>query len=203
MKEANILLVEDDEDIRDMVAGYLENEGYRVAEADCGSAALEIVKREHPDLIVLDVLLPDMSGFDLCLEVRKLCVMPIVYMSCMDDSKEIIHGLELGGDDYVTKPFDPKVLITRVKACLRRYRGMGADRDDRAPKIVTVFDLETLTKKEAEILELISRGLSNDQIAQQLKISIGTVKWFNTQIFGKMNVKTRAQAIAKLHELRR
>ncbi|WP_052487731.1 response regulator transcription factor [Gordoniibacillus kamchatkensis] len=106
MNEAVILLVEDEEDIREMVAVYLQNEGYRVAEAECGLAALELVEREQPDLIVLDVLLPDMSGIEVCEEIRKRFDMPIVFMSCKDESGgHYFGGSRWGGDDYVTKPF--------------------------------------------------------------------------------------------------
>lgn len=204
MSETVILLVEDDEDIREMVAGYLENEGYRVVEADCGRQALAYAERDNPDLIVLDIVLPDMTGFEVCVTVRKRFDMPIVYMSCKDEAEDIVKGLTLGGDDYVTKPFDPQVLVTRVKAGLRRYRGMGGG--GRTEKMAFAIPaeqiLQALTKREEEIMELIARGLTNEEIARQLSVSVGTVKWFNTQIFSKLDVKSRAQAIAKMHELR-
>jgi DNA-binding NarL/FixJ family response regulator len=203
MNEFVILLVEDEEDIREMVAVYLQNEGYRVVEAECGGAALELVEREHPDLVVLDVLLPDMSGIEVCEEIRKRFEMPIVFMSCKDESGDIISGLQVGGDDYVTKPFDPQVLMMRVKASLRRSRGMGGQTGkEHALRVRTELEFGTLTKREADILAMLARGFSNEDIAKQLSLSVGTVKWFNSQIFGKLNVKNRSQAIAKLHEMR-
>lgn len=203
MNEAVILLVEDEEDIREMVAVYLQNDGYRVVEADCGVTALSLMEREHPDLIVLDVLLPDMSGFEVCGKIRKRFDMPIVFMSCKDESGDIISGLQVGGDDYVTKPFDPQVLMMRVKASLRRSRGMGGRTGmGQTLKVQTELEFGTLTKREADIMELLARGSSNEDIARQFSLSVGTVKWFNSQIFGKLNVKNRAQAIAKLHEMR-
>lgn len=202
MKQADILLVEDEADIRDMVAGYLENEGYRVVEADCGAAALKLAERERPDLIVLDVLLPDMSGLDVCAEVRKRYDMPIVFISCLDDSRDIISGLESGGDDYVAKPFDPQVLLMRVKAGLRRYRGAVTSGNRERPGTSDGHRLSALTKREADIAGQMVRGLTNEQIARELGLSVTTVKWFNTQIFGKLDVKNRAEAIAKLLNMR-
>ncbi len=207
MSEAVVLLVEDDEDIRELVAGYLENEGYRVHEADCGRKALELAERLRPDLIVLDILLPDMSGFEVCVNVRERYDMPIVFMSCKDEAEDIIKGLALGGDDYVTKPFDPQVLVMRVKAGLRRYRGSGTgngrgDKEEQSFRVPPEQLLQALTKREEEIMDLIVRGLANEEIARHLTVSVGTVKWFNTQIFSKLDVKSRAQAIAKINELK-
>ncbi|MBW5449417.1 response regulator [Cohnella sp. CFH 77786] len=203
MSETVVLLVEDDEDIRELVAGYLENEGYRVEEADSGRRALELTESLRPDLIVLDILLPDMSGFEVCVNVREKHNMPIVFMSCKDEAEDIISGLTLGGDDYVTKPFDPQVLVMRVKANLRRYRGTGGGRADIQPvRIPAEQLLQALTKREEEIMDLMALGLTNEEIAGRLSVSVGTVKWFNTQIFSKLDVKSRAQAIAKMHEIR-
>lgn len=215
MSETVVLLVEDDEDIRELVAGYLENEGYRVHEADDGRKGLEMAERLRPDLIVLDVLLPDMSGFEVCVSIREKFDMPIVFMSCKDEAEDIVKGLTLGGDDYVTKPFNPQVLVTRVKAGLRRYRVSGAgtgnesgtgtgsgERRKQSFRIPPEQVLQALTKREEEIMELMVRGLTNEEIGRELTVSVGTVKWFNTQIFSKLDVKNRAQAIAKINEMK-
>ncbi len=198
-----ILLVEDDEHIRSVVAGYLENERFRVIEADCGRAALQCMEQELPDLIILDIVLPDMSGFEVCEEIRKSSDMPIVILSGRDNADDIVLGFELGADDYITKPFDPQVLVMRVKTRLLRIKAAEADGVEAAAwgEASSRFT-RLLTNREAEIVTLIERGFTNEDIARQLSLSVGTVKWFNSQIFNKLNVKSRMQAVAKLREMR-
>ncbi len=197
-----ILLVEDDEHIRAIVAGYLENEHFRVIEVDCGREALQFMEQERPDLIILDIVLPDMSGFEVCEEIRKISDMPIVILSGRDDADDIVLGFELGVDDYITKPFDPQVLVMRVKTRLLRAKGSETGSVSAAPSEAFGRSTGLLTNREAEIVTLIERGFTNEDIAQQLSLSVGTVKWFNSQIFHKLNVKSRTQAVAKLREMR-
>jgi len=115
-----ILVVDDEKGIVDIVQAYLEREGYRVITADNGRAAIELAQREAPDLIVLDLMLPEVSGWDVCREVRKQTNIPVIMLTARDDTTDKIIGLELGADDYMTKPFDPKELVSRVRAVLRR-----------------------------------------------------------------------------------
>ncbi|MDO8568825.1 MAG: response regulator transcription factor [Dehalococcoidales bacterium] len=117
---AKILVVDDENRIVDIVKAYLEREGYEVSVAYDGKAALEAVKRQSPDLVILDLMLPQVSGWDVCRALRADTSIPIIMLTARDDVTDKIVGLELGADDYVTKPFDPKELVSRVKAVLRR-----------------------------------------------------------------------------------
>ncbi len=175
----------------------------RVIEVDCGREALQFMEQERPDLIILDIVLPDMSGFEVCEEIRKSSDMPIVILSGRDDADDIVLGFELGVDDYITKPFDPQVLVMRVKTRLLRIKAAEADGVEAAAwgEASSRFT-RLLTNREAEIVTLIERGFTNEDIARQLSLSVGTVKWFNSQIFNKLNVKSRMQAVAKLREMR-
>jgi len=119
----NILVVDDEKQIVDIVKAYLQKEGFRVIIAHDGRSALELVQRQPPDLIVLDLMLPGVSGWDICRILRKKSNIPIIMLTARDDVTDRIVGLELGADDYVTKPFDPKELVSRVKAVLRRSEG--------------------------------------------------------------------------------
>jgi len=101
----------------------LERDGYQVTVAYDGKSALNQVHKEHPDLIVLDLMLPEISGWDLCRTLRKESDIPIIMLTARDDTTDKVVGLELGADDYVTKPFDPKELVSRVRAVLRRCEG--------------------------------------------------------------------------------
>lgn len=122
MMEETILLVEDDAFIRNNVCGLLRQEGYGTEACSSLEEARTALLRRIPDLVILDVLLPDGSGFDLCREIRESCKVPILFLTCCDEDEDMVKGLELGGDDYVPKPFRAKVLLSRVMALLRRAR---------------------------------------------------------------------------------
>jgi DNA-binding response OmpR family regulator len=118
-----IVIVDDDESIRELASIYLRKEGFDVACAVDGTSAIETIAREKPNLIVLDLMLPGMSGYDVCKEVRANGNVPIIMLTARDDDVDKIVGLELGADDYLTKPFNPRELVARVKAVLRRADG--------------------------------------------------------------------------------
>ncbi len=120
MKETKIMVVEDTPDIAELIRICLENSGYSVVCVDSGSEALHQFEEEQPDLMILDIELPGMDGMKVCRMVREYSNVPIIMVSCRSDSHDIIEGLRLGADDYITKPFDPSVLVTRVMANLRR-----------------------------------------------------------------------------------
>lgn len=120
---ARILVVEDERDIAALVAYHLTKEGYRVRTAESGPEALEAAVAERPDLLVLDLMLPGFSGYEVLAEVRKrpeLADVPVIVLTARRDEADRIRGLELGADDYVTKPFSPRELVLRVAAVLRR-----------------------------------------------------------------------------------
>jgi two-component system, OmpR family, alkaline phosphatase synthesis response regulator PhoP len=133
MPKEKILVVDDEEDILELVRFNLSKEGYRVTCAVTGESAVEIARSEHPDLLVLDLMLPGMDG----LEVAKFLKnnpetqnLPIVMLTAKGEESDVVTGLELGADDYVTKPFSPKILAARIKAVLRRKSAGSPDRSE-------------------------------------------------------------------------
>jgi len=119
--ETAIVIVEDDPNIADLVELYLRRDGFRPYQADSGERALKVIEERRPSLILLDVGLPgDLDGLDVCRRVRADSQVPIIFMTARDDEIDRVLGLELGADDYVTKPFSPRELVARVKAILRR-----------------------------------------------------------------------------------
>jgi DNA-binding response OmpR family regulator len=119
--KALILVVDDEEPIRQLASLYLEKEGFQVACAADGPEAIEMAHRERPALVVLDVMLPTIDGFEVCRRLRQDSEVPILMLTARNEDVDKIVGLELGADDYLTKPFNPREMVARVKAILRRY----------------------------------------------------------------------------------
>ena len=121
-----ILAVEDDERIRSAVKLALEDEGWTVDEASSGEVAIDQFARNAPDVVLIDIMLPGIDGFELCRTLRKTSDVPIVMVTARNDTHDVVAGLEAGADDYLTKPFAPKELSARIRALLRRIRPIVA-----------------------------------------------------------------------------
>lgn len=133
-----ILVVDDEKEIADLVALYLQNEGYQVYKFYTAAEALECIGKNQLDMAVLDIMLPEMSGFELCSKIREKYTYPIIMLTAKDGEIDKITGLTLGADDYMTKPFRPLELVARVKAQLRRYKRYNSGGSD---DILTVSGL--------------------------------------------------------------
>jgi len=134
MPKATILVVEDEAEILELVRYNLSREGYKILEAESGEEALRLVRREKPDLVVLDLMLPEIDGLEVCRQMKNeedTAKIPVVMLTAKGEEADIVAGLELGADDYITKPFSPRVLVARVKAVLRR-KAVTAE-DEQAP----------------------------------------------------------------------
>lgn len=128
MSDGKILVVEDEKDIRDLIVYNLSREGYRVSAVDSGEEAFKLIKKELPELLLLDLLLPGMDGFDLTKKLKnteRTADIPIVILTAKGEEADIVTGLELGAEDYITKPFSPRILLARIKVILRRNRKAG------------------------------------------------------------------------------
>lgn len=117
-----ILVVDDEREIGDLVSLYLENEGFQVLKCSSGLEALRVIETEKLDLAILDVMLPDLSGMEICRKIREIHNYPIIMLTAKGEEMDKITGLTLGADDYITKPFLPLELVARVKAQMRRYK---------------------------------------------------------------------------------
>jgi two-component system, OmpR family, alkaline phosphatase synthesis response regulator PhoP len=137
-----ILVVDDEPKIVRLARDYLEKNGFRVLTAADGQAALTTARREKPDLIVLDLMLPIMDGREVCKALRRESDVPIIMLTALAEEVDQVTGLEIGADDYITKPFSPRALVARVRALLRRVQG-GV----KPPSIIRVGDLEIDSEK--------------------------------------------------------
>jgi two-component system phosphate regulon response regulator PhoB len=180
---ARILVVEDERDISALVAYHLTKEGYRVRTAEGGVEALEAAQSERPDLILLDLLLPGFSGYDVLAELRRrpeLSEVPVVVLTARREEADRVKGLELGADDYVTKPFSPRELILRVGAVLRRaqspavagsgrmLRGGAVTVDLNAMRVAVEGEHVDLTPTEYRLLVTLMERRGRVQSRQQL-----------------------------------
>jgi len=172
MEKEVILVVDDEKEIRDLISIYLLNDGYSVIKANNGVEALNILKDEHVDLIILDIMMPIMNGLEACMKIREYKNMPIIMLSAKSEDMDKIMGLTTGADDYVSKPFNPLELIARVKSQLRRYMQVNVI-EEVDESIVEVDDLYIntntheikigdrdvrLTPREFDILLLIAKN---------------------------------------------
>jgi DNA-binding NarL/FixJ family response regulator len=182
-----ILLVEDDEGFRSMLSIVFRQAGYEACEAASGEEALEAARREPLALVVLDVCLPGISGYEVCHELRQEFGdrLPIILVSGQRvESLDRVAGLLLGADDYLVKPFAPDELLVRVRKLIHRAVPIAAAAVPR------------LTTRELEVLRLLADGLGQDEIAKRLFISTKTVATHIDHILGKLGVRSRAQAVA-------
>lgn len=137
-----ILVVDDDQHIAELISLYLMKDGYDTQEVYDGKQALEAVTTYEPNLILLDLMLPGMDGYQVCAEVRKTSKVPIIMLTAKGETFDKVLGLELGADDYIVKPFDPKELVARVKAVLRRYEAGSAKEEEDDGQVLRYPDLE-------------------------------------------------------------
>ena len=139
--DRTILIIEDEQKINDILAFSLGKDGYKTLSAFDGVKGLEMALKENPDLILLDVMLPGMDGFEVCRKVREKSQVPIIMLTAREDEVNKVLGLELGADDYITKPFNPLEVVARIKTQLRRYRKYNSGEQPTAQE----YDIRGLT----------------------------------------------------------
>lgn len=156
-----VLVVDDEKPIADILKFNLEKEGYQVVVAHDGDDAIELAEKEDPDLILLDIMLPGKDGNEVCREVRKTKTMPIIMLTAKDDEIDKVLGLELGADDYVTKPFSNRELIARVKANLRRQQQVSEESVEENKEIhisnITIHPEAYSVSRDGEHIDLTHR----------------------------------------------
>lgn len=179
-----VLVVDDEKDITALVAYHLEREGFHVVQAHDGLQTLELIKRDRPHLLILDLMLPHLSGLDLCRRLRKesdTARLPILMLTAKAEEADKVLGLELGGDDYLTKPFSPRELVARVKALIRRTEELPGEEIVKAGSLQIDFSRYTvtirnrpveLTTKEFDLLKalILARGrvLTRDYLLERV-----------------------------------
>jgi DNA-binding NarL/FixJ family response regulator len=191
-----LLLIDDDPNLILLVKDYLEFRGYEVVTAENGRKALEVLDLEIPDMIICDVMMPEMDGYTLVENVRKnprTNWIPVLFLSAKGQSQDRVKGLNTGADVYMVKPFEPEELVAQVEASLRfRPNPPSATGGDAGPKIHVPFDVE-LTPTELKVVQFVARGMANKEIAEQLKVSQRTIESHVSNMLGKTGLHNRTE----------
>lgn len=142
----HIFVIDDEKNIRDILYKFLEKEGYKVTLFENGTYVLNELVRLNPDLLIIDIMMPDIDGLELCKNIRKNSDIPIIFISAKNEELDRILGLEIGGDDYLTKPFSPRELVVRIKNIFRRIDSNETNKED---KVILLKDLIIYTKRRS------------------------------------------------------
>jgi DNA-binding response OmpR family regulator len=187
MERGTVLVVDDEPNIADLIELYLSREGFRVVKATTGEGGVQAVAEHRPRLVVLDVGLPDVDGLEVCRRLRLTSTIPVIFLTARDSEVDRVLGLEMGADDYVTKPFSPAELVARVKAVLRRTEGpaaaeivqVGKATIDIGRREVRVRDgVVAFTAKEFELLRFLAERPGLALSRQQILDGVWGYDWF-------------------------
>ncbi len=188
MDRGTIVVVDDEANIADLVDMYLRRDGFRVVTASNGEDGLRVIQEQRPRLVVLDVGLPDIDGLEVCRRLRATSAIPVIFLTARDTEVDRVLGLELGADDYVTKPFSPAELVARVKAVLRRTEGGGTTTEivhvggvaiDVGRREVRVDDTPvSFTTKEFDLLRFLAERQGLALSRQQILDGVWGYDWF-------------------------
>lgn len=197
-KKQKLLLVDDDPNLILLVKDYLEFKGYEVITANHGSEAMKILEREIPDLIICDVMMPEMDGYTFVREIRQnpnLEWLPIIFLSAKGQSQDRIKGLNQGADVYLIKPFEPEELVAQVQSILNHFtRLMGNFQKKTDPNLqIHVPKSVELTPTERKVVNLVARGLSNREISQELGVSQRTIESHVSNMLNKTGLHNRTE----------
>ncbi len=177
----SILIIDDDQKLAQLLSKYLSENGYDVRMVGNAIGGIDLIRRSPPDLVTLDLMLPEMDGLTACREIRKFSKVPIVMLTARGDTTDRIVGLELGADDYLAKPFEPRELLARIQSVLRRSQDTGSDQllvrgdliiDEQRQEVSIAGKVVEISTAEFVVLNLLARHprrvFTRDQIAEQL-----------------------------------
>lgn len=193
-----LLLVDDDPNLILLVKDYLEFKGYKVFTASHGREAMRVLEQQIPDLIICDVMMPEMDGYTFVQEIRKnsrLQWLPVIFLSAKGQSKDRIRGLEEGADVYMVKPFEPDELVAQVQSTLNqslRLMANGGKKADNQPRIQVPKSV-ALTPTEKRVMDLVAQGLSNREISDALGVSQRTIESHVSNMLNKTGLHNRTE----------
>lgn len=196
--QKQLLLIDDDPNLILLVKDYLEFRGYNVITAENGREALNVLEQETPDMIICDVMMPEMDGYSFVEHVRanpQTEWIPILFLSAKGQSQDRVKGLNTGADVYMVKPFEPEELVAQVESSLKQASRLIKHQNkssNSAPTIQVPFDVE-LTPTELKVVQFVARGMANREIADELKVSQRTIESHVSNMLGKTGLHNRTE----------
>lgn len=197
-EQKRLLLIDDDPNLILLVKDYLEFRGYEVITAENGREALEILEQKAPDMIICDVMMPEMDGYAFVKHVRenpKTNSIPVLFLSAKGQSSDRVKGLNTGADVYMVKPFEPEELVAQVEASLKQASRLSEHQKktaDSGHKIQVPFNVE-LTPTELKVVQLVARGLANREVAEIMNVSQRTIESHVSNMLGKTSLHNRTE----------
>jgi DNA-binding NarL/FixJ family response regulator len=196
--QKKLLLIDDDPNLILLVKDYLEFRGYIVVTAENGREALEILAQELPDMIICDIMMPELDGYGFVEELRKQqgsSWIPVLFLSAKGQSQDRIKGLNLGADVYMVKPFEPEELVAQVESSLKQSGRLihYGDTGNLNETMIQVNPSVELTPTEVKVVQLVAKGLANKDIAQQMSLSQRTVESHVSNMLGKTGLNNRTE----------
>jgi len=207
VESCTILIVDDEQTIRESLIDILTLEGFRVLAATNGLEAIELLREHQPDLILADIMMPEMNGYQFYQRVRQsqdCLLIPFIFLSAKGEAEDIRFGKELGADDYLMKPINMEDLISAILGKLKRFEELTLTQNGNAGlwdngKLSDTFGSElpeALTRRELEVLRLMMLGMTNLDIAEVIFVELSTVKTHVSNILSKLGVSNRVEAVA-------
>ncbi len=202
----NILVVDDEKLIRDVIKEYLLLDNYKVYEAENGLEAIEIVKMNNIDLVIMDIMMPKMDGYTACKEIKKIKDIPFIMLSARSEEYDKLIGFDLGIDDYVTKPFSPKELLARVKAITKRnvknvLTVAGIKLDNLAHEVYIDNELVVLTPKEYDLLKYLMENVNIALSRENLLSNIWGYDFYGDDRTIDTHIKTLRAHLGKYRDI--
>ena len=202
-QSAKILVVDDEPVIKDSIAEILRIHGYQVLTASNGIEGLDVIRQEIPELIISDIMMPEMNGYQFYQRVRsnpEYLWIPFIFLSAKREGEDIRFGKELGVEDYLKKPIDAEDLLAAVIGCLKRFHQLDESRQEEAQKhsadkVGEIPDFVPLTPREFDVLRLMVEGKNNAEIAEELVVESSTIKTHVSNILSKLGVSNRVKAV--------
>lgn len=205
MDKNNILVVDDEKDICDLIGIYLKNQGYDVFKAEDGLEALDILKTVNIDLIILDIMMPNLNGTDTCIKIREQNNIPIIMLSSNSGDMDKIMGLSVGADDYLTKPFNPLELVARVHSQLRRFKVLNNNNKENT--LLPLGDLEIdfekhIVKRNDEIIRLTPTEFNILKLLATNKGMVFSIEKIYEKVWGELYFDSANTVMVHIKRLR-
>lgn len=204
IKDATILVIDDDPIASMLISKILKDLCKCILVQSDVEEALDWVNENQPDIILLDVMMPDINGYEACRRLKtweNTQHIPIIFLSSLSNSNDKVKGFEAGGADYITKPYFPDEVLVRIECCLKLYEQIRPTSHKFEKSCAELIKLYNLNEREIKVLNLCASGYSTKEMGEKLFVSEHTAKWYLKNIYEKLNVRNRSEAVKKAYKI--